>query len=60
VDGDAFHSSAALQYGGLFWREFNSFHMRHEMALRREGWQAGLGRGALLRSEENFAGRCKR
>jgi len=30
--------------------------MWHEMALSSEGWQAGLGGGTLLRSEENFAG----
>jgi hypothetical protein len=55
VDGDAFLASAALECGGLFWCEFNSFHMGHEMALSSEGWYAGLGGGALLRSEETFA-----
>jgi hypothetical protein len=54
VDGDAFLASAVLECGGLFWREFSSFHMWHEMALSSEGWQAGLGGGALLRSKENF------
>jgi len=34
--------------------------MRYEMALSSEGWQARLGGGALLRSEENFAGRCQK
>src|SRR5258708_33115753 len=29
--------------------------MRQEGALSGEGWQAALGGGALLRSEENFA-----
>jgi hypothetical protein len=43
-----------LECGGLFWRESNSFHMRQEGALSGEGWQAGLGRGALLRSAENL------
>jgi hypothetical protein len=56
VDGDAFLASAALECCGLFWREFSSFHMRQEGALSCEGWQAGLGGDALLRSEENFAG----
>jgi hypothetical protein len=28
VDGDAFLASAVLECGGLFWREFSSFHMR--------------------------------
>jgi hypothetical protein len=60
VDGDAFFASAALERGCLFWREFNSFHMRHGMALSSEGWHAGLGGGTLLRSEENFAGRCQK
>ena len=48
-------SRAALESGGLFWREFNSFHMRQEGALSSEGWQAGLGGDTLLRSEENLA-----
>jgi hypothetical protein len=56
VDGDAFLASAALECGGLFWRELNSVNIRQEGALSSEGWQARLGRGALLRSEENFAG----
>jgi hypothetical protein len=43
MDGDAFLASAALECGGLFGREFNSFHMRHERALSSEGWQARLG-----------------
>jgi hypothetical protein len=60
VDGYAFLASAALECGGLFWRELNSFHMRHWRALSRKRWQTWLGRGALLRSEENFAGGCKR
>ena len=55
VNGDAFLASAVLECGGLFWRESNSVHMRQERALSSEGWQAGLGGGALLRSEENFA-----
>jgi hypothetical protein len=59
VDGDAFLASAALECGGLFWREFNSFHMRQERALSSEGWQAGLVGGTLLRSEENFARGCQ-
>jgi hypothetical protein len=55
MDGDAFFASAALECGGLFWSESNSFHIRQKRALSSEGWQAGLGGGALLRSEENFA-----
>jgi hypothetical protein len=55
VDGDAFLASAALECGGLFWRELDSFHKRQARALSSEGWQAGLGGGALLRSEESFA-----
>jgi hypothetical protein len=54
VNGDAFLTSAALECGGLFWREFNSFHTRQERTLSCEGWQAGLGGGTLLSSEENF------
>ena len=37
VDGDAFLPSAVLECGGLFWREFNSFHARQEGALSSEG-----------------------
>jgi hypothetical protein len=55
MDGDVFLASASLEYSGLFWREFNSFHMRQDGALSSEGWHAGLGGGALLRSEESFA-----
>ena len=57
VDGDAFLANAVLECGGLFRREFNSFHARQEGALSSEGGQAMLGRGALSRSEENFARR---
>jgi hypothetical protein len=57
VDGDAFLARAALECGGLFRRELNSFHMWHGMALSSEGWQAEFGRGALLRPEEDFARR---
>jgi hypothetical protein len=55
VNRDAFLASAALECGGLFWREANSFHTRQGRALSSEGWQAGLGGGALFRSEESFA-----
>jgi hypothetical protein len=55
VDGDAFLASAVLEGGGFFWRESTSFHIRQERALSSEGWQARLGGGALMRSEENFA-----
>jgi hypothetical protein len=36
VDGDAFLASATLECGGLFGREFSSFHMRQESALSSE------------------------
>ena len=56
VDGDVFLASAELERAGLFWSEFNSFHMRQEGALSSEGWETGLGGGGtLLGSEENFA-----
>ena len=55
VDGDPFLANAALKCGGLFWCEFNSFHMGHRRAQSSEGRHAGLGGGALLRSEESFA-----
>ncbi len=55
MDGDVFLASAALECGGLFCREFNSFHPRQQRTPSSEGWQAGLGGGALLRSEESFA-----
>jgi hypothetical protein len=60
VDGDAFLASAALERGCLFWCEFSSFHIGQEGALSSEGWQSGLGGGALSRSEENLAGWCQR
>jgi hypothetical protein len=47
---------AELEGGGLFRRELNSFHTRQDGALSREGWQAWLGGGTLLRSEEILAG----
>jgi hypothetical protein len=55
VDSDAFLASAAPERVGLFRREFDSFHIRQEGALSNNRLQAGLGGGALLRSEENFA-----
>jgi hypothetical protein len=55
VDGDAFLASVALECGGFFWREFDSFHIRQASALRSEGWHTGFGGGALLRAEESFA-----
>jgi hypothetical protein len=58
VDGDAFLASAALECGGLFWREPNSFHLWQGRAPSSEGRQARLGGGTLLRSEGEFRERA--
>lgn len=60
MDGNALLAGSTLECNSVFWRESNPFHMRHEMALRGKGWQAGLGGDALLCSEESFARWCQR